>query len=132
MIMSEYKQVIQNLLDSNIKGYLIQKETGVSRSRISNLRNGIRPLGGISLDTAEKLYKYAIKPYNVEVQFDNYGAGTDLDSILEVMIVYEDGKNFTIDELVNETPEQGENRTEFVEKKLIELGYSNFIEIKMV
>lgn len=130
--MSEYKQVIQNLLDSNIKGYLIQKETGVSRSRISNLRNGIRPLGGISLDTAEKLYKYAIKPYNVEVQFDNYGAGTDLDSILEVMIVYEDGKNFTIDELVNETPEQGENRTEFVEKKLIELGYSNFIEIKMV
>ncbi|WP_431197568.1 hypothetical protein [Staphylococcus equorum] len=130
--MSEYKQVIQNLLDSNIKGYLIQKETGVSRSRISDLRNGIRPLGGISLDTAEKLYKYAIKPYNVEVQFDNYGAGTDLDSILEVMIVYEDGKNFTIDELVNETPEQGENRTEFVEKKLIELGYSNFIEIKMV
>lgn len=52
------KKTIQRLLDSDISGYTIHKATGVSQGRISELRNGKRALGRISLDTAEKLYNY--------------------------------------------------------------------------
>ncbi|MRF37112.1 hypothetical protein GIJ44_20715 [Staphylococcus sp. KY49P] len=57
--MSEYKKTIQKLIDSDISAYQIQKDIGVATSRISDLRTGKRDLGGISLDTAEKLYEYA-------------------------------------------------------------------------
>ncbi|MDO5375985.1 hypothetical protein [Staphylococcus rostri] len=56
--MSELRKEIEKLLESNISGYKISKETGVSQGRISDLRNGKRSLDGISLGTAEKLYKY--------------------------------------------------------------------------
>ncbi|MDO5375676.1 MAG: hypothetical protein Q4F01_05745 [Staphylococcus rostri] len=56
--MTEFKLTIQKLLDSNVSGYQIHKDTGISQARISDLRRGVRQLGGISLDTAEKLYNY--------------------------------------------------------------------------
>lgn len=56
--MTEFKQTIKKLLDSDISGYQIFKNTGISQSRISDLRKGKRQLGGIALDTAEKLYNY--------------------------------------------------------------------------
>ncbi|PTG21682.1 hypothetical protein BUY00_01650 [Staphylococcus chromogenes] len=56
--MTEFKEAIQKLLNSNVSGYKIFKNTGISQGRISELRRGVRPLEGISLDTAEKLYNY--------------------------------------------------------------------------
>lgn len=56
--LSEYKKTIQKLLDSKVSGYQIHQSTGISQGRISDLRRGARKLGGITLDTAEKLYKY--------------------------------------------------------------------------
>lgn len=56
--MTEFKESIQKLLDSDVSGYRIFKDTGISQARISDLRRGVRELGGISLDTAEKLYNY--------------------------------------------------------------------------
>lgn len=57
-IIMEFRATIQKLLESDVSGYRIYKETGISQARISDLRRGIRDLGGISLDTAEKLYTY--------------------------------------------------------------------------
>ncbi|PCF44166.1 hypothetical protein [Staphylococcus delphini] len=56
--MTDFKKIIQKLLDSDVSGYKIYKDTGISQGRISDLRRGVRDLGGISLDTAEKLYNY--------------------------------------------------------------------------
>lgn len=56
--MTEFKKTIKKLLDSNMSVYRIFKDTGISQARISDLRRGVRELGGISLDTAEKLYNY--------------------------------------------------------------------------
>ncbi len=57
--MTEFREMIQKLLDSEITGYKIYKDTGISQGRISDLRTGKRQLNGISLETAEKLYNYA-------------------------------------------------------------------------
>ncbi|EIW3410929.1 hypothetical protein MCU99_002164 [Staphylococcus pseudintermedius] len=59
--MTDFKKIIQKLLDSDVSGYKIYKDTGISQARISDLRRGVRELGGISLDTAEKLYNYQKK-----------------------------------------------------------------------
>ncbi|WP_373114117.1 hypothetical protein [Staphylococcus epidermidis] len=66
IIMTEFKETIQKLLDSDVSGYQIYKETGISQSRISDLRKGNRQLGGIALDTTEKLYNYQKSLENVE------------------------------------------------------------------
>ncbi|MEX2947860.1 hypothetical protein ABH521_003410 [Staphylococcus warneri] len=59
--MTEFREMIQKLLDSEVTGYKIYKDTGVSQGRISDLRTGRRQLNGITLETAEKLYEYACK-----------------------------------------------------------------------
>lgn len=57
--MSEYKQIIKKLIESDITGYHIYKETGVSQTVISTLRNGNRDIDNLTLKTTEKLYEYA-------------------------------------------------------------------------
>lgn len=57
--MSEYKQIITKLILSDISGYKIHKETGVSQTVISSLRTGTRDLDNLTLKTTEKLYEYA-------------------------------------------------------------------------
>ena len=52
------RKEIRDLLNSNITSYEISKETGVSNSVISRLRNGEREIGKVTLETAEKLYEY--------------------------------------------------------------------------
>ena len=52
------RKEIRDLLNSNITSYEISKETGVSNSVISRLRNGDREIGKVTLETAEKLYEY--------------------------------------------------------------------------
>lgn len=52
------KEEIRKLMDSKITGYKIYKETGISESNISRIRSGKIYLGSISLDNAEKLYKF--------------------------------------------------------------------------
>lgn len=54
------RQTIEKLINSDISAYQIQKETGVNESAIRHLRKGRRKLGGLTLDTAEKLYDYAV------------------------------------------------------------------------
>ncbi|MFD2628772.1 helix-turn-helix domain-containing protein [Oceanobacillus kapialis] len=62
------KEEIRKLLESNITGYKIFKETGIQESTISRLRSGKKEIGSIALDTALKLhafyedYKEEIKP----------------------------------------------------------------------
>lgn len=56
--MTEFRKTIQKLLDSEVTGYQIYMKTGISQARISELRRGKRKIGGIALDTAEKLYLY--------------------------------------------------------------------------
>lgn len=59
--LSEYKKTIKKLIDSDITGYQIYKETGLSQTIMSSLRNGSRKLNNITLETAEKLYNYQKK-----------------------------------------------------------------------
>ncbi|WP_199180996.1 hypothetical protein [Staphylococcus simulans] len=57
--MSEYKKMIIELIESDITGYQIHKETGVSQYVISQLRQGKRDIDNLTLNTTEKLYDYA-------------------------------------------------------------------------
>lgn len=57
--MSEYKQTIKKLIESDLTGYQIYKETGISQTVISTLRNGNRDIDNLTLKTTEKLYEYA-------------------------------------------------------------------------
>lgn len=57
--MSEYKMKIIELIESDITGYQIHKETGVAQYVISQLRQGKRDIDNLTLSTTEKLYNYA-------------------------------------------------------------------------
>ncbi|PXX85720.1 hypothetical protein DLY76_06345 [Staphylococcus warneri] len=64
MNLSDYKKKIIQLIESDITGYQIYKETGVSQYVISQIRQGKRDIDNLSLKTTEKLYSYAIKILN--------------------------------------------------------------------
>ncbi|MCY1566746.1 hypothetical protein [Staphylococcus pettenkoferi] len=55
------RENIEKLLNSDVSGYRIYKETGISQSRISDLRNGRRKLDNLTFANAEKLYNMAKK-----------------------------------------------------------------------
>ncbi|MEJ7506978.1 hypothetical protein WMA08_02455 [Staphylococcus simulans] len=59
--MSEYKRMIIELIESDITGYQINKETGVAQYVISQLRQGKREVDNLTLNTTEKLYEYSCK-----------------------------------------------------------------------
>lgn len=59
--LSEYKRKIIELIESDITGYQIHKETGVSQYVISQLRQGKQDVDNLTLNTTEKLYNYQIK-----------------------------------------------------------------------
>ncbi|WP_245902299.1 helix-turn-helix domain-containing protein [Gracilibacillus dipsosauri] len=52
------KEDILKLIESDITGYKIHKETGISESTISRIRSGKIELGSISLDNATKLHAF--------------------------------------------------------------------------
>lgn len=54
----DLREKIKAILDSDISAYRIAKETGVPQPNISNLRNGKREIGNLTVDVAEKLGKY--------------------------------------------------------------------------
>lgn len=45
---------VQAVLDSDISGYRLYKEYGINDAKVSRLRSGKNPIGGITLDMAEK------------------------------------------------------------------------------
>ena len=49
---------VNNLINSEISGYKIWQETGVSQSQISRLRKGEIEVGNISTDNSVKLNKF--------------------------------------------------------------------------
>lgn len=59
MNLSEYKQTIIKLINSDITGYQIYKDTGLSQTVMSTLRTGKRDIDNLKLGTTEKLYEYA-------------------------------------------------------------------------
>ncbi|MCE5021366.1 hypothetical protein KJB97_02580 [Staphylococcus haemolyticus] len=59
--MSDYKLKIIELIESDITGYKIYKETGISQYVLSQLRQGKREVDNLTLNTTEKLYEYACK-----------------------------------------------------------------------
>ncbi len=59
--LSEYKKKIIELIESDITGYKIYKETGISQYVLSQLRQGKRDVDNLTLNTTEKLYAYACK-----------------------------------------------------------------------
>ncbi|MCY6991240.1 hypothetical protein CD039_01435 [Staphylococcus argensis] len=59
------RETIKKRLESDISGYRIYKETGISQSRISNLRNGRYKLDNLTFANAEKLYNYVIR-FNIK------------------------------------------------------------------
>jgi len=54
----ELHDKIKKLLDSDISAYKIAKDTGIPQPNITNLRNGKREIGNLSLRVAEILGKY--------------------------------------------------------------------------
>lgn len=54
----DIKKEIQKLLDSDITGYRIYKETGVDQAVISKLRSGERKIEDLTVSTADKLLKF--------------------------------------------------------------------------
>ena len=59
--MSDYKLKIIELIESDITGYQIFKDTGLSQTVMSSLRTGKRDVDNLRLGTTEKLYYYACK-----------------------------------------------------------------------
>ncbi len=59
--LSEYKTKITELIESDITGYQIYKDIGVSQYVLSQLRQGKRDVDNLTLNTTEKLYEYACK-----------------------------------------------------------------------
>ncbi|KRL02535.1 hypothetical protein [Liquorilactobacillus capillatus] len=53
--------MIQKLLNSDLSGWKIEKETGVSRNAILEMRHGRRKIKNLRLETAIKLTAYASK-----------------------------------------------------------------------
>ncbi|GLO65095.1 MULTISPECIES: XRE family transcriptional regulator [Oceanobacillus] len=54
------KEEIVKLIESNVTGYKIHKETGIPESTISRIRSGKIEIGSIRLDNAIKLHDYYI------------------------------------------------------------------------
>ncbi|MGK0575474.1 hypothetical protein [Macrococcus capreoli] len=52
------REKIEKLLQSDIKGTTIEEKTGISRAVISKLRKNQRSIGGLRLDTCEKLVEF--------------------------------------------------------------------------
>ena len=59
--MSDYKLKIIELIESDVTGYQIYNDTGVSQYVLSQLRQGKRDVDNLTLNTTEKLYEYARK-----------------------------------------------------------------------
>lgn len=59
MNLSEYKKMIIKLINSDITGYQIYNDTGLSQTVMSTLRTGKRDIDNLKLGTTEKLYEYA-------------------------------------------------------------------------
>ncbi len=59
--LSEYKKKIIELIESDITGYQVFKDTGLSQTVMSSLRTGKRDVDNLRLGTTEKLYEYACK-----------------------------------------------------------------------
>ncbi|MCI2747084.1 MULTISPECIES: helix-turn-helix transcriptional regulator [Staphylococcus] len=59
--MSDYKLKIIELIESDITGYQVFKDTGLSQTVMSSLRTGKRDVDNLRLGTTEKLYEYACK-----------------------------------------------------------------------
>ena len=57
--MSDYKLKIIELIESDITGYQVFKDTGLSQTVMSSLRTGKRDVDNLRLGTTEKLYDYA-------------------------------------------------------------------------
>ncbi|MBM0792637.1 hypothetical protein D0412_01070 [Staphylococcus epidermidis] len=57
--MSDYKLKIIELIESDVTGYQIYKDTGISQYVLSQLRQGKRDVDNLTLNTTEKLYAYA-------------------------------------------------------------------------
>lgn len=54
----DIKKEVKKLLDSDITGYRIYKETGVDQAVISKLRSGERKIEDLTVSTADKLLKF--------------------------------------------------------------------------
>lgn len=59
--LSEYKKKIIELIESDITGYQVFKDTGLSQTVMSSLRTGKRDVDNLRLGTTEMLYEYACK-----------------------------------------------------------------------
>lgn len=59
--MSDYKLKIIELIESDITGYQVFKDTRLSQTVMSSLRTGKRDVDNLRLGTTEKLYEYACK-----------------------------------------------------------------------
>ena len=59
--MGDYKRKIIELIKSDISGYKIYAETGISQNTLSSVRRGKRDIDNLTLKTTEKLYECAIK-----------------------------------------------------------------------
>lgn len=49
------KEKVRAVLDSNLSQYAISKKTGISQGSLSELRNGKREIGNLTIDIAQKL-----------------------------------------------------------------------------
>ena len=55
--LDKVKQIIIEILDSEISGYSLAKLTGISKSMVSRYRSGQDKIENMTLGTAEKILK---------------------------------------------------------------------------
>lgn len=97
--MSEYKEAVIRLLESDITGYQIWKDTNVSQHVISQIRRGKRDVENLTLSTAEKLYNYQKglevmeKLKNKVVELENENNITLIDSLGQYFTDIENDNN---------------------------------------
>ncbi|WP_410483037.1 helix-turn-helix domain-containing protein [Staphylococcus lugdunensis] len=108
------RKEIRDLLNSNITSYEISKETGVSNSVISRLRNGEREIGKVTLETAEKLYQFEME----RIKMNKLTYVVDMnkqDKALE--IITKEGESFYIYEISPEWQKDKEYLLNLIEDK---------------
>lgn len=95
------KQEIKQLLKSDLTNYEIWKGSGVSSSKISDLRHEKAKINNISLRNAERLYQYYQVKFEDEIQEEkeSFGYYSAIAQILTFMIEFD---NNTIDSYIIE------------------------------
>lgn len=130
--MIDMKKVQWLLEDSDVTGYKISKQSGVSQTLIGNYRSDDYDLDNMTVKTARQLTEAAIDVWNAKVDEAAYFAKTSLDvdsnlSMVDVMTAAEFKKTLLSDlkSIQKDSDERFTTFDEYDIKQLLQSGYES-------